>query len=111
MNKSELMSTYQNFLNAFDLTPSEVVVDKTCMDVLMGYSPEVDKLSLMLHPMVHRFAIEIIEHEAHNMAAMWGFLSYLDLHMLFDTPKTIRVGSIIGSAESFISAPTTRTLH
>lgn len=111
MNRADLISTYENFLNAFDLTPNEVVVDKSCMDVLMGRTETVPKLSLLLHPMVHRFAVEIIEHEALNMSPMWGFLSYLDLHMLFDPPKTISVGGIIGSAESFIGGSTTRTLH
>lgn len=111
MNKEQLIWTYRSFLHAFDLTPNEVVVDKTCMDVLMGHAYEVDKLAMMLHPTVHRFAAEIMEHEANNTTAMWSFLWSLDLHLMFDRPKVITVGGIVGSAESFISAPTTRTLH
>lgn len=111
MNKERLLLTYKCFLNAFDLTPDQVVVDKSCMDVLMGYADETPKLTIMIHPVVHRVVAEVMEHEAGNTALMWAFLWCLDLHLMFDTPRTIKVGSVIGSAESFISAPTTRTLH
>lgn len=111
MTKEQLIWTYRNFLHAFDLTPEEVVVDKSCMDVISGTGPEVSALSIMLHPTAHRFITGMIEQEARNTAAMWAFLRLLDLHMMFDTPRTITVNGIIGSAESFLSTPTTRTLH
>lgn len=111
MEREDLISTYRNFLHAFDLTPDDAILDKTCLDVIQGHAFKVDKLSVLLHPPTHRFVSEIIEHEKHNSSLMFVFLKYLDLHMRIGDVPTVTIPGFIGSAQSFLSAPTTRTLH
>lgn len=111
MTKEQLVKTYHEFMHAFDMRAGEVVVDKTCMDVIMGKAPEVEKLSLMLDPFTARFVADITVHEIGNTAAMWAFLGSLDLHAMFDRPRTITFEGIIGSVESFLVRKPAHTLH
>lgn len=111
MTKVMLLHMYKDFLRAFDLKPDDAVLDKTCMDVLAGKTWEVDKLSVLLHPQTHRFVVQIMEHETHNMTAMWAFLGYLDPHLMVGEVERVTVEGAVGTKTSFISAPTSRTLH
>jgi len=111
MTKAMLIHMYKDFLRAFDLKPDDVLVDKTCMDVLAGKTCEVEKLSVLLHPPTHRFVLQIMEHEVNNMSAIWAFLGYLDPHLLVGEVERVTIDGVVGTTTSFISATTSRTLH
>ena len=110
MTKQELLKTYQCFLIAFDLKPADVVLDKTCMDVLMEDEDEVEKLSMLLPAPTHRFVLDIMVHEANNPSMFWDFLSYVDPHILVGDVERMTVGNVVGTTTSFLNKPK-HTLH
>lgn len=111
MTKSLLTLAYADFLRAFDLKSHDVIVDKGCMDVFMGNTQSIERLSLLLHPQAYRFVKDIMKQEANNMSDAWAFLSCTDPYMLVGEVEKITFCGIVGSATSFVNAPSKRTLH
>jgi hypothetical protein len=110
MTKQELLRVYRAFLVAFDLEPDDVVLDKTCMDVLDDEADEVEKLSMLLPASTHRFVKQIIDDEAGNPSMLFQFLRSVDPHLLVGDVERMKVGVIVGSTTSFLNKPK-HTLH